>query len=78
LASGNPEESKMLLGETLYPLIAVQEPDFAAKITGMLLESMDLSELIHLVESNEDLSVKVAEARAVLQAHTEEVNSEHQ
>lgn len=71
LAAGNPEDSKMVLGETLYPLIAVQEPDHAAKITGMFLESMDLSELIHLVESNEDLSIKVAEARAVLQSHEE-------
>jgi len=78
LAAGNPEESKMVLGETLFPLIAVREPVYAAKITGMLLESMDLSELIHLVESNEDLSLKVAEARAVLLEHNESVGAEGQ
>lgn len=72
LAAGNPEESKQVLGETLFPLIAVQESALAAKITGMLLESMDLSELIHLVESNEDLAAKVAEARDVLQAHSQQ------
>jgi len=76
LAAGNPEESKMVLGETLYPLISVQEPMYAAKITGMLLESLDISELIHLVESNEDLLVKIAEARAVLQAHVEGVSGD--
>jgi len=70
-ATGNPEESKMVLGETLYALIAVQEPIHAAKITGMFLESMDLPELIQLVESNENLSAKVAEACAVLQAHSQ-------
>ena len=65
-----------MLGEALYPLIAAQDPANAAKITGMLLESMDLRELIHLVESPDDLVAKVEEARSVLQAHSEQVGAE--
>ena len=61
-----------MLGETLFPLIAVQEPQNAGKITGMLLESLDWSELIHLIESNETLSAKIAEAREVLASHIEQ------
>eukprot|EP01099_Mayorella_cantabrigiensis_P001267 TRINITY_DN153_c0_g1_i3.p1 TRINITY_DN153_c0_g1~~TRINITY_DN153_c0_g1_i3.p1 ORF type:complete len:619 (-),score=191.87 TRINITY_DN153_c0_g1_i3:96-1952(-) len=71
LAAAPPEERKQLLGETLFPLIAVQEPQNAGKITGMLLESLDWSELIHLIESNETLSAKIAEARDVL-AHADQ------
>jgi len=72
LAAANPEERKQLLGETLFPLIAVHEPQNAGKITGMLLESLDWSELIHLIESTETLLSKIAEAREVLQSHAEQ------
>jgi len=72
LAAANPEERKQLLGETLFPLIAVHEPQNAGKITGMLLESLDWSELIHLIESNETLLSKIAEAREVLQSHADQ------
>jgi len=72
LAAANPEERKQLLGETLFPLIAVHEPQNAGKITGMLLESLDWSELIHLIESTETLLSKITEAREVLQSHAEE------
>lgn len=72
LAAAAPEERKQLLGETLFPLIAVHEPQNAGKITGMLLESLDWSELIHLIESTETLLSKIAEAREVLQSHIEQ------
>jgi len=72
LAAANPEERKQLLGETLFPLIAVHEPQNAGKITGMLLESLDWSELIHLIESTETLLSKINEARDVLQSHVEQ------
>jgi len=72
LAAAPPEERKQLLGETLFPLIAVHEPQNAGKITGMLLESLDWSELIHLIESTEILLSKIAEAREVLQSHVEQ------
>jgi len=71
LAAAPPEERKQLLGETLFPLIAVHEPQYAGKITGMLLESLDWSELIHLIESTDTLLAKIAEARDVLQTHAE-------
>jgi len=76
LAAAPPEERKQLLGETLFPLIAVHEPQNAGKITGMLLESLDWSELIHLIESTETLLAKIAEARDVLQNHTEQEEGE--
>ena len=57
--------SFQLLGEQLYPLVAQQEPEQAAKITGMLLE-MDRAEVLLLLESPDALQAKVAEAMAVL------------
>jgi len=72
LAAAPPEERKQLLGETLFPLIAVHEPQNAGKITGMLLESLDWSELIHLIESTDTLLAKIAEARDVLASHLEQ------
>ena len=67
LANASPDEQRMLLGETLYPMIESMEPSNAAKITGMLLE-MDQSEVLHLIESPESLQAKVAEAISVLKA----------
>ena len=67
LANASPEDQRMLLGETLYPMIEAMEPSNAAKITGMLLE-MDQSEVLHLIESPDSLSAKVAEAISVLKA----------
>ena len=55
-----------MLGENLYPLVDQLEPDYAAKVTGMLLE-MDQTEVLHLLESPDALKAKVAEAMEVLQ-----------
>ncbi|KAL7236562.1 hypothetical protein ACSBR1_019790 [Camellia fascicularis] len=54
-----------MLGENLYPLVEQLEPEMAAKVTGMLLE-MDQTEVLHLLESPEALTAKVAEAMEVL------------
>lgn len=54
-----------MLGEHLYPLVERLAPNHTAKVTGMLLE-MDQSEVIHLIESPEDLKIKVSEAMQVL------------
>lgn len=55
-----------MLGEHLYPLVDRLTPNqHTAKVTGMLLE-MDQSEVIHLIESPEDLKIKVSEALQVL------------
>ena len=58
LASANPQEQKQMLGERLYPLIYGIHPDWAGKITGMLLE-IDNAELIHMLDSQESLREKV-------------------
>ncbi|KAK9710061.1 Protein phosphatase PP2A regulatory subunit B [Basidiobolus ranarum] len=68
LAAADPEAQKRMLGEKLFPLIQAVRPEFAGKITGMLLE-MDNSELLHLIESSEALNAKVEEAVAVLKEH---------
>jgi len=66
LAHATPEERKNLIGERLFSLISVTQPSLAGKITGMLLEGMDTSELLHLVESPESLSARIREALDVL------------
>jgi len=66
LASAPEEQRKQMIGERLFPLIKVQDPTNAGKITGMLLE-MDNGELLHLLESNGALKEKVDEALMVLQ-----------
>lgn len=68
LAAMSPEQQKNALGEQLYHKISEQQPDMAAKITGMLLE-MDVSETLNLLESPDLLKSKIQEAIAVLRAH---------
>jgi len=68
LAAAEPDQQKQMVGEHLYPKIAARQPDYAGKITGMLLE-MDNGELLHLLEDNEALDAKVEEAVSVLRAH---------
>jgi len=68
LAAAQPQEQKQMLGERLYPLIHGMHPEWAGKITGMLLE-IDNAELLHMLDSRESLKAKVDEAVVVLQAH---------
>ncbi|KAJ3695450.1 hypothetical protein LUZ60_000827 [Juncus effusus] len=65
LANATPDQQRMMLGESLYPLVEQLEPEQAAKVTGMLLE-MDQTEVLHLLESPESLKAKVNEAMEVL------------
>jgi len=66
---------KNMIGERLYPLIHQTQPNDAGKITGMLLEGMDNSKLLHLLESPKALEAKIQEALRVLNAHQEKENS---
>ncbi|GAU26792.1 hypothetical protein TSUD_288970 [Trifolium subterraneum] len=66
LASASPEIQQMMLGEHLLPLVSrLTLKDQAAKVTGMLLE-MDQAEVIHLIETPDELKIKVSEAMQVL------------
>jgi len=62
------DEQKQMLGERLFPLIQKSHETLAGKITGMLLE-MDNSELLHLLEDGNALTLKVEEAVKVLDEH---------
>jgi polyadenylate-binding protein len=66
---GVPSEmQKNMIGERLYPLVQQQQPDLAGKVTGMLLDGMETGELLHLLESPEDLQSKIREAMEVLES----------
>ncbi|KAK1316280.1 Polyadenylate-binding protein 2 [Acorus calamus] len=71
LANATPDQQRTMLGESLYPLVDQIEHDFAAKVTGMLLE-MDQTEVLHLLESPDALKAKVAEAMDVLRNVTQQ------
>ncbi|KNE66049.1 hypothetical protein AMAG_19326 [Allomyces macrogynus ATCC 38327] len=49
-------------------------PHFAPKLTGMLLE-MDATEVLHLLESPEDLHAKIDEAARLLREHLQETQA---
>jgi len=66
LAAAPPSVQKQMLGEKLFPAIAKYQPEMAGKITGMMLE-MDNSELLILLESEQQLKNKVEEALRVLE-----------
>jgi len=66
LAAAPPAVQKQMIGEKLFPAISKHQPDLAGKITGMMLE-MDNSELLMLLESDNQLKNKVDEAMRVLQ-----------
>merc|ERR1719262_843158 len=65
LAAAAPAVQKQMIGEKLYPAIAKINPEMAGKVTGMMLE-MDNSELLMLLESEQQLRSKVNEALQVL------------
>merc|ERR1719271_1355979 len=66
LANAPPGMQKQMLGEKIFPLISRMQPEMAGKITGMMLE-MDNSELLILLESPDQLKMKVDEALRVLE-----------
>merc|ERR1719436_2039301 len=66
LAAAPPNVQKQMIGEKLFPAIAKYQPELAGKITGMMLE-MDNSELLILLESEQQMKAKVDEAMRVLE-----------
>ena len=66
LTSADPKQQNQILGETLFPIIHRKYPQLAGKITGMLLE-LEISELLFLLDSSEQLNAKMEEAYEVLQ-----------
>jgi len=66
LAAAPAGVQKQMLGEKLFPAISRHQPEAAGKITGMMLE-MDNSELLMLLESDDQLKGKITEAMRVLE-----------
>jgi hypothetical protein len=73
LAVENPAAARQHIGEVLYGYAmeyssanGQQVGPLAGKITGMLLEGLDMSELLHLVESRDAARVKIEEALQTL------------
>mmetsp|Transcript_94893 Transcript_94893/g.138572 ORF Transcript_94893/g.138572 Transcript_94893/m.138572 type:complete len:630 (+) Transcript_94893:114-2003(+) len=75
LVNAPPAQAKQILGERLYALIQVEQGSLAGKITGMLLEGLDNSELVALIDDQAALQAKIQEALAALEAHAQ---SQHQ
>jgi len=71
VAGLSPEDQKRACGERLYPMILKGQPALAGKITGMILESSYVEELMHLIEDANALNEKVQEALKVLKEHSE-------
>lgn len=68
LANSSPEQQKQILGERLFPLISKEQGERAGKITGMLLE-MDVSDVLNLLENEQERASKIQEAVDVLDSH---------
>lgn len=58
LIAAPPAAQKWMLGVKLFPLVAVMRADLAGKITATLLE-IDNAELLHMLDSQDALKVKV-------------------
>jgi len=65
------EDQKRLCGEKIYPVVAKSQPSLAGKITGMILESAYVDDLVRLIEDPEALNEKIAEALKVLKEFAE-------
>ncbi len=69
LVNAPAPQAKQILGERLYALIQQEQGPLAGKITGMLLEGLDNTELVALIDDHTALRAKIQEALAALEAH---------
>merc|ERR1711939_251749 len=77
LVNAPAPQAKQILGERLYALIQVDQGALAGKITGMLLEGLDNSELVALIDDQIALQGKIQEALAALEAPQQAQASGH-
>jgi len=71
LAPLSVDDQKRMCGEKIYPVIMKSQPLLVGKITGMIIESSDVEELVRLIDDTYALNGKVAEAIKVLRDHAE-------
>jgi hypothetical protein len=69
IVNKSPPDAKRFLGDRLYPLIERKQPNLAGKITGMLLEGLENSELVTLINDNVALESNIKQALVALDAH---------
>jgi hypothetical protein len=62
-------QAKQMLSDRLYALIQVEQGSLAGKITGMLLQGLDYSELVALIDDQVALQSKIQEALEALEAY---------
>lgn len=71
LEACDPQVQKQMMGEKMYDLISQSEPALAGKITGMMLATVTILDLIELLKSDTLLQVKIDEAVNALRAPSE-------
>jgi hypothetical protein len=69
-------KADLMLGNRLYALIYVEHGSLAGKITGMLLQGLEHSELVALIDDQVALQSKMQEVLEALEAHQAAAKSE--
>jgi hypothetical protein len=70
LSRAAPEQQTHIVGCELYYRIVRSQPQLAGKITGMLLEALDVHECLTLIDSPLALDERVKQALEALQVHS--------
>merc|ERR1712224_761202 len=73
LAQASEAEQNDLIGTKLYNVLLPAHNDkLARKLTGMFLEGMDVTEILHLLDNPEALGQKVQEGLLALEEHQQQ------
>ena len=62
----NPNQRKKVIGEQLYPICKSLFPSKAGKICGIIVDSLDVTDLIYLLNDPELLEVKIKEGNSII------------